>query len=88
MINDMKTKTINPTARKITKAGTKSKNAEWLVTIVKANGETQQRHIAAPQHRVEKEMTSKGYSSFFDVEKGRLSKFDLSTSVVPPVMVN
>ena len=84
----MNTTKLNPTARKTNKNGQESKNAEWLVTIVKANGETQQRHIAAPQERVEKEMASKGYSTFFDVAKGRLSKFDLSTSVVPPVMVN
>jgi hypothetical protein len=82
-------KTINITNRKINKSnGQLNKNQEWLVTIVKANGQTQQRHIASPAWRVDAETKSKGYATFFDVEKGRTSRFDLSTSIVPPVAVN
>ena len=80
--------TLNPTVRPTKKDGTKSKNAEWLVVIRKANGDIQQRHIAAPQWRIEKERKTTGYSTFYDVEKGRLSKFDLSTCLTPPVLVN
>jgi len=82
-------KTINITPRKIAKStGSLNKNQEWLVTIVKANGQTQQRHIASPSWKVDQETKSKGYASFYDCEKKRMSRFDLSTSIVPPVAVN
>ena len=82
---------VNITARKLTKKSNfteLNKNQEFLVTIVKANGDVQTRHIAATAEKVEKEMATKGYASFYDCEKGRLSRFDLSTCKAPPVPVN
>ncbi len=82
-------KTINITTRKITKStGSLNKNQEWLVTIVKANGDVQSRHIASPAWKVDQETKSKGYASFYDCEKKRMSRFDLSTSITAPVAVN
>lgn len=82
-------KTINITSRKIAKStGSLNKNQEWLVTIVKANGDVQSRHIASPAWKVDQETKSKGYASFYDCEKKRMSRFDLSTSITAPVAVN
>ena len=82
-------KSIQITPRKFNKSnGQLNKNQEWVIVIRKANGDIQQRHIASPSWRVDAETKSKGYATFYDVEKGRTSRFDLSTSIVPPVAVN
>lgn len=82
-------KSINITTRKFNKSnGQLNKNQEWLVTIVKANGDIQSRHIASPSWKVDQETKTSGYASFYDCEKKRMSRFDLSTSITAPVAVN
>ena len=76
------------TPRRITKKGKLNENTEYGITILKASGETQYRHIACTEKKMKVMLETDKYHTVYDVEKGRLSRFNLTTSVVPPVQLN